>query len=108
MMVILYQLLVIATNYNMILKTVLLLSCVALATSSPIGTCPTIATIPTYLPDSVDCAVFYECDNGHPVEFLCAPGTYFNDEKDLCEAPYLVDCGTRSTTTTTATPEAAY
>uniref|UniRef100_A0A6P7G4X7 Uncharacterized protein LOC114337708 n=1 Tax=Diabrotica virgifera virgifera TaxID=50390 RepID=A0A6P7G4X7_DIAVI len=99
---ILDKLLTIVTRNKMMLKIVLLLSCVALAISKPEGTCPhTTDETPVYLPDSVECAVFYECDNGDPIKLTCAPGTYFNIEKSLCETPDLVECGDRTTTTVT-------
>ncbi|CAG9832692.1 unnamed protein product [Diabrotica balteata] len=104
-MSILDKLLITVTRYKMMLKIVLLLSCVALAISEPEGKCPdTTSENPVYLPDTVDCAVFYECDHGDPIELKCAPGTYFNEKNSLCEIPSLVDCGSRSTTLATTTP----
>lgn len=61
-------------------------------------TCPPVdPTLPIYLPDESYCGTFYECADGRAWKFECAPGTYFDTEKNVCN--YDVDCGNRRMST---------
>lgn len=61
-------------------------------------TCPAVdPEIPIYSADDTYCGVFYECSDGLAWKFDCAPGTYYDIERNLCS--YDVDCGNRRRST---------
>ncbi|XKL68232.1 hypothetical protein PGB90_003723 [Kerria lacca] len=39
-----------------------------------------------------NCASFYVCVAGEPVDFNCPPGTNYNDDLKVCDYPYRVNC----------------
>ncbi|KPJ16278.1 hypothetical protein RR48_03195 [Papilio machaon] len=45
-----------------------------------------------YRPHETDCAKFYQCSNGHDFEMTCGPGTVFDENLQVCNWPYAVDC----------------
>lgn len=53
------------------------------------GKCP--SSYGTYR-NSSNCAAFYVCVAGEPVDFYCPPGTNYNDELKVCDYPYRVNC----------------
>lgn len=54
-----------------------------------------------YLENEVYCNKFYECSNGEAFDFICAPGTFWNQTLTACDFP--VDCEGKQIFTTTTT-----
>lgn len=59
--------------------------------------CPKNGTEIAYFPHQEDCWKYYMCSNGIAIEMTCTPGTYWNQEIEVCD--HFVDCGTLLTTT---------
>ncbi|XP_055610304.1 probable chitinase 10 [Uranotaenia lowii] len=47
---------------------------------------------PVYLPHENDCAKYYVCDHGVPVEMNCPAPLLWNAPKDVCDSPNEVVC----------------
>lgn len=45
-----------------------------------------------HLPDKEDCAVFYKCNWGVPVQMKCPPCLYFNPRLERCDLPQDAGC----------------
>ncbi|CAG9817675.1 unnamed protein product [Phaedon cochleariae] len=74
----------------------------AQAPGVPDSRCPAVDSAqPTFLPDTKECAVFYECSGGLAFQFKCPPGTNWDNTQTVCDRN--VNCG--DLTTTTAAPE---
>lgn len=58
-----------------------------------------------YFENDVYCNKFYECSNGVAFDFICAPGTFWNQSLTACDYP--VDCEGKQIFTTTTTTTAA-
>ncbi|KAJ0170146.1 hypothetical protein K1T71_014074 [Dendrolimus kikuchii] len=54
--------------------------------------CPTDFDVHKLLPHETNCSRFYYCVFGEKVERECAPGTYFNYDKQVCDWPHNVNC----------------
>ena len=83
--------------------------------TNPISTLPTVSTSPTpdprcpalndpnnvvHLPHETDCTLFYKCDWGTPVLFVCQPlGTHWSVALDRCEVPSIAGCELDGSTT---------
>ncbi|XP_069184034.1 peritrophin-1-like isoform X2 [Procambarus clarkii] len=48
-----------------------------------------------YLPMPTDCSKFCICSGGTAYEKECFPGLVWDDTRNVCNWPNLVDCGTR-------------
>lgn len=60
---------------------------------SPVGECKAHEDgEPTFLPDSQDCRIFYECSNGVPIKQVCADGMYWDPSRNVCDDPKNVQC----------------
>ncbi|XP_072384948.1 uncharacterized protein [Diabrotica undecimpunctata] len=53
--------------------------------------CPNSAT-PTYLPDTSNCSIYYECIRGHQYQLVCPPGLLFNTDTNYCDVAEYVNC----------------
>lgn len=77
----------------MLLRTLTLLATTTSTTLAvPAHECPEgdkCRFLPCYLPDTEDCAVFYECDprTNQPRRLECPPGLYFDIVLNLCTFP---------------------
>nr|XP_045581179.1 probable endochitinase isoform X2 [Procambarus clarkii] len=60
-------------------------------------------TEPQYFPVEDNCSQYCECSDGVAYLLSCAPGTFFDVHLNICNWSYLVDCGDRSTVTSTPT-----
>uniref|UniRef100_A0A6P7G758 Protein obstructor-E-like n=1 Tax=Diabrotica virgifera virgifera TaxID=50390 RepID=A0A6P7G758_DIAVI len=56
--------------------------------------CPNSAT-PTFLPDTSNCSIYYECIRGHQYQLICPPGLLFNVDTNYCDDAEYVDCNTK-------------
>ncbi|KAG5868670.1 hypothetical protein JTB14_035782 [Gonioctena quinquepunctata] len=73
-------------------------------TFAPNGKCPSgHHDYPTFLADTVECGVFYECVGVNPKIFRCPPGTYWDIKKTTCDEEVI--CGDLSTTPGLPTPK---
>jgi len=57
-----------------------------------VGECPINEGLPTFLPDSEDCQVYYECSNGVPIKFTCKDNLVWNTVLNTCDFPKNVNC----------------
>lgn len=55
---------------------------------SPVGECPAKnGPVPTYLLDSKDCHLFYECESGEAIPKECLPELCFDPVLHVCAFP---------------------
>lgn len=59
--------------------------------SGPVGECPSDDSL-VFLPDSVDCAIYYVCNWGTPVQMQCGIGLHFNPTLNVCDWPQNAGC----------------
>ncbi|KAK9747265.1 Chitin binding Peritrophin-A domain [Popillia japonica] len=61
--------------------------------ATPVGECPSSDYgNATFLRDSADCSVFYFCNWGEPIEFVCPNGLLFNLERNSCDWAEDTEC----------------
>ncbi|KAL0270895.1 UNVERIFIED_CONTAM: hypothetical protein PYX00_008168 [Menopon gallinae] len=67
-------------------------TCVRETLFAAVGQCPPVdGEFATFLPDSEDDRIYYECRNGEPVRMKCPDGLVFNPNLNVCDWPKKTD-----------------